>query len=79
MAWAVVLIWLACVVVAYCLAREACMAEGKAGWDRPAKEVVFACSILLGPVFLLIAVELFLMAEIGRGINGDHHRKYRDT
>ncbi len=79
MALTLVLIWLLSAVLAYCLARAACVAEGKTGWDRPTREFVLVCSILLGPVFLLIAAELFLMAEIGRGLTGDHRRKYRDT
>jgi hypothetical protein len=73
-----VLIWGLASVLAYYITEAACFCFGRTLWDRPTKECIAICSILLGPVFLLISVELLVLAAMGRGLTGDRTRTYKD-
>ena len=58
--------------------EAACLCYGRGFWDRPIKEFTAVCSILLGPVFMLISAELLLLAVMGRGLTQDHTHTYKD-
>jgi hypothetical protein len=73
-----VLIWFLTSVTAYFLTEAACLCCSKDSWDKSAKEFVAVCSILLGPLFLIIAGELFILALMGRGLTKSDHRTSRD-
>ncbi|MCJ7730104.1 MAG: hypothetical protein MUO27_09545 [Sedimentisphaerales bacterium] len=73
-----VLIWVLTSLVAYFLTEGACLCCGRGLWDKPTKEFAAICSILLGPVFLVISAELLLLAAIGRGLTTDRSHTYKD-
>ena len=79
MAVIVVLIWVFSGILAYFLTEAAALCCGRRTWDRTTREFAIACSILLGPVYLLIAVELLLIIVIGNGLKTDHTRRYKDS
>ena len=72
-----VLIWIVTSVAAYFMMEAACLCCGRNFWDRPIKEFTAICSILLGPVFLIISAELLLLAVMGRGLTQDHTHIYK--
>jgi hypothetical protein len=74
-----VCIWVVSAILAYFVAEAATFCCCRQCWDRSARELSLACSILLGPVFLLISAELLLLALIGEGLADDHTRRYRDS
>ncbi len=73
-----IIIWFLTSVVAYFLTEAACLCCSRGAWDKSTKEFAAVCSILLGPVFLLISIELLLLALIGTGLTKEHHRIYKD-
>jgi hypothetical protein len=73
-----VLIWLGTSIAAYFMIEAACRCCGGGLWDGPIKEFTAVCSILLGPVLLVIAVELLLLAVMGSGLTQDHTHIYKD-
>jgi hypothetical protein len=74
-----VFIWVVSAVLAYFAAEAATFCCNRKCWDRRAREFSLVCSILLGPIFLLISAELLLLALIGEGLTEDHSRRYRDS
>lgn len=72
------LIWVLTAATAYFLTEAACMCCSKGTWDRSAKEFAAICSILLGPIYLIIAAELFVLALMGSGLNKGVHKTSRD-
>jgi hypothetical protein len=74
-----VLVWVLSAVLAYFVAEAATFHYSRQSWDRTTREFSLVCSVLLGPVFLLISAELLLLAVIGEGLAGDHTRRYRDS
>ncbi|MBN2018615.1 MAG: hypothetical protein JW749_00130 [Sedimentisphaerales bacterium] len=73
-----VLIWVMTSVTAYFLTEAACLCCSKESWDRPAKEFAAICSILLGPVYLIIAAELAVLSLMGSGLTKGDHKTSRD-
>jgi len=73
-----VLIWVLTSVGAYFLTEAACLCCGKNLWDKSTKEFVAICSILFGPVFLVISAELLLLAAMGSGLAKGDHKTYKD-
>ena len=74
-----VLIWFVSAVLAYFVAEAATLHCNRLAWDRTTREFSLVCSILLGPVFLLIAAELLLFSVVGEGLTDDKTRRYRDS
>ena len=74
-----VLIWMVSAVLAYFLLEAATLCCSQRAWDHSTKEFALICSVVLGPVFLLIAVELLLLAAIGNGLTTNHTRRYKDS
>lgn len=74
-----VLIWVVSAVVAYFVAEAATLHCSRLAWDRATRDFSLVCSILLGPVFLLIAAELLLFSVVGEGLTDDKTRRYRDS
>jgi hypothetical protein len=74
-----VLIWVGSGVLAYVLTDAAARCYREGAWDRAAKEFAIVSSALLGPIYLLISAELLLIAAIGKGLAGDHTRRYKDS
>jgi len=72
-------VWLACSVAAYLLTEGATFCLSGQTWDRSTKEFTGLCSLLLGPAFLLIAVELFVFAAIGKGLATNRTRRSKDS
>lgn len=73
-----VLIWILTSVTAYFLTEAACVCYSKNSWDKSTREFAAICSILLGPVFLVIAGELFILALMGSGLTKGDHKTSRD-
>ena len=65
------LIWLLTSLSAYYIAKAAIICCSKSTWDNATRDFILICSIILGPIFLLIAAELMLMATIGEGLGSD--------
>ena len=74
-----VLIWIASAVLAYVLLEAATLCCNRRAWDHATKEFALVCSIVLGPVFLLISLELLLLAVIGNGLTTNRTRRYKDS
>lgn len=74
--WA--LIWVMMSAAAYFMMEAACLCCGRDLWDRPIREFSAVCSILLGPVFLIISAELLLPAVMGRGLTQNHTHIHKD-
>jgi len=51
--------------------------SSKGSWDRATREFAIVCSLLLGPVYLLIAAELLLLAAMGKGLSSDLPQRYK--
>ncbi len=75
----VLIIWLPASAAAYLLTRAAFLCCCRPAWDKPTKEFVIFCSVLLGPVFLIVSAELLLLAAIGTGLTTNKTRRYRDS
>lgn len=74
-----VFIWVVSGALAYLLAEAAALCCSRRAWDRSTREFAVVCSVLLGPVFLLIAAELLLLAAIGSGLTTNRTRRYKDS
>ncbi len=74
-----VLIWMVSAVLAYFVLEAATLCCSRRAWDHSTKEFALVCSLVLGPVFLLIAVELLLLAAIGSGLTTNRTRRYKDS
>jgi len=72
-------VWILSGVIAYFATEVAALHCDRQPWDRPMREVVLACSILLGPIYLLISAELAFLALIGEGLAHDKVRHSRDA
>ncbi len=79
MAIAGVLIWVLSAVLAYFATEAATLCCSRRAWDRSTREFAIICSVLLGPVFLLISAELLLLAAIGNGLTTNRTRRYKDS
>ena len=51
----------------------------KLDWDKATKEFVAICSLLLGPVFLLISIEIRILAAMGKGLAANKTRRCKDA
>jgi hypothetical protein len=72
-----VLIWGLSAVLAYFCTEGAARCCIKGSWDRPTREFAIVCSLLLGPICLLIAAEVFLLAAMGKGLSLDMPQRYK--
>ena len=72
-----VLLWVLSAVVAYFCTEGAALCCAKGSWDRPTREFAIVCSLLLGPVYLLIAAELLLLSAMGKGLSSDIPQRYK--
>lgn len=72
-----VLVWVLSAVLGYFCTEGAAMCCAKGSWDRSTREVAILCSLLLGPVYLLIAAELLLLAAMGNGMAKETHPHYK--
>jgi hypothetical protein len=75
MVW--VLVWVGSAALAYLCTEGAVLCCSKRSWDRPTREFALVCSVLLGPVYLLIAAELLLLAAIGNGLAKGTPQRYK--
>jgi len=75
MVW--VLIWVVSAVLAYFCTEGAALCYSKGSWDRATRLFAIVFSLLLGPVYLLIAAELLLLAAMGKGLNSDMPQRYK--
>jgi len=73
------LIWLVSAVLAYFITDVAFHCCCRQAWDRPTKEFVLLCSLLLGPLYLVISVELLIFAAISTGLAENKTRRYKDS
>ncbi len=72
-------VWVLSGVLAYFATEAAVLHSERQRWDRPARECALACSVLLGPLYLVISAELLLLAMIGEGLAHDKSRHYKDS
>lgn len=72
-----VLIWGLSAVLAYFCTEGAALCCAKGAWDRTTREFALGCSLLLGPIYLLIAAELLLLAAMGQGLDADMPQRYK--
>ena len=72
-----VLIWVLSAVLGYFFTEGAALCCSKGSWDRATREFAIVCSLLLGPVYLLIAAELLLLAAMGKGLSSDMPQRYK--
>ncbi len=75
MVW--VLIWVLSAAGAYLCTEGAVLCFGKGSWDRTTREFAIIFSLLLGPVYLLIAAELLLLAAMGSGFSTETIHRYK--
>ncbi|HNS20853.1 MAG TPA: hypothetical protein PKH24_10160 [Sedimentisphaerales bacterium] len=79
LAGVVVSVWVLSGVLAYFATEAAVRHSERQVWDRTTRECALACSVVLGPFFLVISVELLLFALIGEGLAHDRMRHYKDS
>lgn len=72
-----VLLWVLSAVLGYFCTEGAALCCSKGSWDRPTREFAIVCSLLLGPVYLLIAAELLLLSAMGKGLSADMPQRYK--
>ena len=72
-----VLVWGLSVVLGYFFTEGATLCCVEGSWDRATREFTIICSLLLGPVYLLIAAELLLFAAMGKGLSTDMPQRYK--
>ncbi len=72
-----VLIWIGSAGLGYLLTEGVALCYSKRTWDHGTREFALVCGLLLGPVYLLIAAELFLLAEIGKGLTYDSPQRFK--
>lgn len=72
-----VLIWILSAVLAYFCTEGVALCSAKVSWDRATREFAIVCSLLLGPIYLLIAAELLLLAAMGKGLSSDMPQRYK--
>jgi len=72
-----VLVWVLSAVLGYFCTEGAALCCAKGSWDRTTREFAIVCSLLLGPVYLLIAAELLLLAAMGKGLSSDMPQRYK--
>ena len=75
--WAIV--WLLVAALAYYNTKATFIEGSKVKWDRATKEFVIMCSLLLGPVFLLISIEVRILVAIGKGLAANKTRRCKDA
>ena len=72
-------VWMASAVLACFVLEVATLCCNRRARDHSTKEFTLVCSLVLGPVFLLIAAELLLLAAIGNGLTTNRTRRYKDS
>ncbi|MGE5293957.1 MAG: hypothetical protein ACM3VT_03950 [Solirubrobacterales bacterium] len=72
-------VWILSGVLAYFATEVAVHHCDRQMWDRGTREFALVCSILLGPLYLLISAELAFFALIGEGLAHDKVRHYKDS
>jgi len=72
-------IWVLSGVLAYFTTEAVVLHCYRQVWDRSTREWTLVCSALLGPVYLLIALELLLFGVMGEGLSRDNVRHYKDS
>ena len=73
MAFLVVCIWLASAVLAYFVARVTVLCCDRNQWNHSARIMIAVFCFLLGPIALIVFLEMCILAEGGREIQ--HHHK----
>lgn len=73
-----IILWLACAAGAYLLIELAAISLDRQFWDKAVRRFALAAGIVLGPVMLGIALELLLLAEVGKGIAAVKYWRYKD-
>jgi hypothetical protein len=61
-------LWLLAAALAYYNTKAIFVDSCKVGWDKATKVFAAIYSLLLGPVFLLISIEIRILAAIGKGL-----------
>ena len=74
-----VLIWVLSGVLAYFATEGAVLHCDRQVWNRTTREFTLACSVLLGPLYLLISAELLLLALMVEGLAQNKSRHYKDS
>jgi hypothetical protein len=72
-----VLLWVLSAVLGYFCTEGAALCYTKGSWDRATREFAIVGSLLLGPIYLLIAAELLLLSAMGKGLNSDVPQRYK--
>lgn len=75
----ILVLWILSGGLSYLLTEIAILCCSSQAWDRSMREFAIVCGIILGPVYLLISMELLLLALMGSGLITDHKRRYRDS
>ena len=72
-----VLLWVLSAVLGYLCTEGTALCYTKGSWDRPTREFAIIFSLLLGPIYLLIAAEVLLLSAMGKGLNADIPQRYK--
>jgi len=68
-----VTLWFVAAALAYCITKATYTICCSSKWDKAGRLFTIILSLLLGPVFLLISLELMIFAEMGKGLSQDKH------
>ncbi len=71
--------WLLIAALAYYNTKATFQDDVHVNWDKATKEFTIICALLLAPVFLLISLEIRLMALIGTGLASNRTRRFRNV
>jgi uncharacterized membrane protein YphA (DoxX/SURF4 family) len=73
------MIWLSAAALAYYNMKAVFVSDNKMEWDKATKEFVLIASLLLGPLFLLISIEVRVLAAVGKGLATNKTRSWKDV
>ena len=79
MAALLIFLWLLAGVLAYYNTKGIFVSDEHLDWDKATKEFVLIISLLLGPVFLFISIEIRIFVAIGNGLAANKTRRYKDA
>ena len=73
MEWLGVGIWLACSMAAYFVAEVAVLCCDRRQWNHLTREIIAVYCLILGPIALIIFLEMLIFAERGKDLNYHPH------
>jgi len=79
MAALIIFLWFVAGILAYYNIKGIFVRDKHLDWDKATKKFVLIVSLLLGPIFLLISIEIRILVAIGNGLAANKTRRCKDA